>query len=215
MSDSLLENSFSGALKVLKLTSGEEIIALVYDVAPDSIKVSFPAALETYVTRDQENNMVEYIKLTNFLSNIKGNEIILPKSVLVYSGPPNTELEKMYEVFFVTMQTDPKSIAPTSNMSQDVVPGLQLLNELFNNDDFVNFVNDMVDQFEGIEDVFEDTDDEVVESVSGTFEPEEPEPQPKKKKRRKIKPETNKLPYNPEQPPENPESWSDNPSDYL
>jgi hypothetical protein len=216
MSDSLPADSFSGALRVLKLTSGEELISLVSDIAPDQIKISCPALLENYISRDEKNNMVEYVKLTNYLANIKGYEIILPKTVLVYMGMPNLELEKMYEVYFMTLQTDPKSIAPSSNNSNpDVIPGLQLLNDLFTNEDFVNFVNEMMDQFEGVESVIEIDEDIEIEGDSEAFDAEEPETPPKKKKRKAVKPETNNLPYNPEKPPENPESWSDNPEDYL
>jgi hypothetical protein len=91
--------------------------------------------------------------------------------------------------------------------------GLELLNELFNNEDFVTFVNDLIENFEG--EAIEDIEEEDVESFIQPQPEEEPDTQPKKKKRRRIKPETNKLPYNPENPPEDPESWSDNPMDYL
>jgi hypothetical protein len=86
------------------------------------------------------------------------------------------------------------------------------LNELFNNEDFVGFVNDLIESFEG------ENIEEEIEDVESFIEPEEVEearPQPKKKKRKRVKPETNKMPYNPDSPPENPESWSDDPKDYI
>jgi hypothetical protein len=220
MSDSLPENSFSGALRVLKLTSGEEIIALVTDASADKINIKFPALLETYMMRDENNQLAEYVKLTNYLSNIKGYEINLSRAVVVYMGHAATELEKMYEVYFMAMQNDPKTIVsslPETNFNPD--NGLQLLNDLFNNEDFVNFVNDMIDSFEGVdilEDTSEDDDEETVaESFMSPPTEEVPDSPPKKRKRKAMKPETNKLPYNPESPPDTPESWSDNPEDYI
>jgi hypothetical protein len=120
----------------------------------------------------------------------------------------------MYNTYLLAIQSDPKSImtssASDSENSND--PGLLLLNDLFTNDDFVNFVNDLIETYEDAESL---NDEEDVESVIEAIEEEMPKPQPKPKKRSRVKPETNKLPYNPEKPPENPESWSDNPSDYF
>jgi hypothetical protein len=219
MSDSLPENSFSGALRVVKLTSGEELIGMVSEAAPDKINIKLPAILENYYTRDPNNQVVEYVKLTNYLLNIKGHEVNLPRSVIVYIGQPAIELEKMYEVYFMTMQTDSKAII-SSGPENDIVAedGLLLLNNLFNNPDFVNFVNDLIDSFEGVEieeDDDEEWDDTVAELPISPPEEEAPETTPKRKKRKAMKPETNKLPYKPEANPNTPEGWSDNPSDYI
>jgi hypothetical protein len=98
------------------------------------------------------------------LSNIKGYQINLPKDVIVYTGVPMTQLEKMYETYYVTMQTDPKVVITSGEIDQIENPenGLKLLNDLFNNDDFVNFVNDLIDNFEGAEIIIDD-DDEILE----------------------------------------------------
>lgn len=221
MSDSLPENSFSGVLKVLKLTSGEEIIGMVSEPTPDQLTIKLPARLENNITKDPKGNLVEYVKLTNYLANIKGFEISLPRTALVYMAQPAIDLEKMYEVYFITMQTDPKSIISSGPESEPLgyEAGLQLLNDLFNNEDFVEFVNDLIENFEGAEIIIDDEDEfEVLEGEETVIEDsgiEEPIQPPKKKRKRKVKPEANSLPYNPELPPENPESWSDNPSDYL
>ena len=110
MSESLPENSFGGVLRVVKLTSGEEIIGMVNEAYTDRISIKLPARLEAYVVRDEQGELVEYVKLTNYLSNIRGYEISLTRNVIVYMGSPTLELEKMYEIYFMTMQTDPKSI---------------------------------------------------------------------------------------------------------
>jgi hypothetical protein len=219
MSDSLPENSFSGALRVVKLTSGEEIIGLVSEPSPDKLNIKLPAKLENYYTKDETGEMVEYVKLTNYLMNIKSFEVFIPTTVVVYTGHPTIELEKMYEVFFMTMQTDPKLIV--RNMPENLngtENGLQLLNELFNNEDFVNFVNDLIENFEGVEILLDDLDDDdsieendITEDFSAA---EAPKPR-KKKKRNTMKPEKKSLPYNPDKDPKDPESWSDNPGDYL
>jgi hypothetical protein len=154
------------------------------------------------------------------LLNVKGYEVNLPRSVIVYIGIPAIELEKMYEVYFMAMQSYSKTII--SSGPEDEIGsenGLQLLNDLFNNPDFVNFVNDLIDNFEGVE-ILDDSDDEdwddvVAESPISPPEKKPSEDAPKKKKRKAMKPETNKLPYKPEANPNTPEGWSDNPLDYI
>lgn len=227
MSDSLPENPLSGVLKVVKLASGEEIIGLVSEPHQDKILIKLPARLENYVTRDETGNIVEYVKLTNYLANIKNFEVVLNRNIIIYIGSPQIELEKMYEAYFITMQADPSSILTSSASdtmyeSGNMDNGLELLNNLFNNEDFVNFVNDLIDSFEGVEIVEVDDEEEEISAEETPVESdmsdpvqEEPKARPKPKKRSKVKPETNKMPYNPEQPPEDPRSWSDNPQDYI
>lgn len=217
MSDSLPENSFSGVLRVVKLTSGEEIIGLISEPKPEKLLIKLPARLDNYMMKNSTDEYVEYIKLTNYLSNIKEHEIQIPMTAVVYMGAPNIDLEKMYEIYFMTMQTDPKSVVTSGpDINTHPEPGLQLLNDLFNNEDFVGFVNDLIDTFEGVE-ILEDENDEesVLEGSINDSVPEETNTPPKPKKRRRIKPEAKKLPYNPDSPPEDPESWSDNPQDYI
>jgi len=225
MSDSLPEESFSGVIRVVKLTSGEEVIALVKEASSDKITFCFPARIEIYYTKDPNGELFECFKLTNYLSNIKGNEINIPKDVIVYSGSPTPNLEKMYETYFATMQTDPKVVITSGDLDKNIGPeaGLHLLNELFNNEDFVNFVNDLIDNFEGVE-ISMDLDDDEEEINTEDYEPETPTieqvadepPKPQKpRKRRIMNPESNKLPYDPNAPANKPESWSDNPTDYL
>jgi hypothetical protein len=227
MSDSLPENSFSGILRVVKLLTGEEIAGLVSDSMPDKIAIKFPAKLENYMGKDSKGNPIEFVKLTNYAASTKSFEISLNKSAIVFVAQPSAELEKMYEIYFMAVQTDPKSIQNSMPEGMvDVDTGLQLLNDLFTNEDFVNFVNDLMDTYEGVEilaDLGEDVGDEDVgdedeeepeSSRTGTIE-EEPEPPSKKKKRSIMKPESTKMPYKPENPPEDPKSWSDNPMDYM
>jgi hypothetical protein len=218
MSDSLPENSFSGVIRVLKLTSGEEVIALVSEASPEKYSIKLPARLDTFYSRDENGELLEYVKLTNYLSNIKGFEINLPRDVVIYIGSPNIDLEKMYETYIVAMQQDPKVVITSGEIDQQSSEnGLQLLNELFNNEDFVNFVNDLIENFEGAEIVIDDDEGEEEEPEKPVIEPvKEEAPKPSKpKKRRTMNPEAKKLPYNPEANPNSAEGWSDNPNDYL
>lgn len=222
MSDSLPEKLFSGAVKIVKLISGEEIICFVIEAAQDKLAIKYPALLQSFMLRDAKAGYEEYVKLTNYVSNIKGFEISMPRSMVMYMGNPTPELEKMYEIYVMAMQSDPKSMVSSlpegENLNTET--GLNLLNDLFNNEDFVNFVNDLIDNFEGIEIDEEEEDDEsiaesVAESIINPPEEETAPTPPKRKKRKRVKPETNKMPYKPESPPEDPESWSDDPRDYL
>ena len=218
MSDSLPENSFSGVIRVLKLTSGEEVIALVSEASPEKYSIKLPARLDTFYSRDENGELLEYVKLTNYLSNIKGFEINLPRDVVIYIGSPNIDLEKMYETYIIAMQQDPKVVITSGEIDQQSSEnGLQLLNELFNNEDFVNFVNDLIENFEGAEIVIDDDEGEEEEPEKPVIEPTKEEaPKPSKpKKRRTMNPEAKKLPYNPEANPNSAEGWSDNPNDYL
>ena len=218
MSDSLPENSFSGIIRVLKLTSGEEVIGLVSEASPEKYSIKLPARLDTFYSRDQNGELLEYVKLTNYLSNIKGFEINIPRDVVIYSGAPNLDLEKMYETYIVAMQQDPKVVITSGEIDQQSSEnGLQLLNELFNNEDFVNFVNDLIENFEGAEIVLDDDEGEEEEPEKPVIEPvKEEAPKPSKpKKRRTMNPEAKKLPYNPDANPNSAEGWSDNPNDYI
>jgi hypothetical protein len=218
MSDSLPENSFSGIIRVLKLTSGEEVIAMVSEASPEKYSIKLPARLDTFYSRDQNGELLEFVKLTNYLSNIKGFEINLPRDVVIYSGAPNLDLEKMYETYIVAMQQDPKVVITSGEIDQQSSEnGLQLLNELFNNEDFVNFVNDLIENFEGAEIVLDDDEGEEEEPEKPVIEPvKEEAPKPSKpKKRRTMNPEAKKLPYNPDANPNSAEGWSDNPNDYI
>jgi len=207
MSDSLPENSFSGVLRVVKLITGEELIGMVCEAMPDKITIKLPAKMELYNSKDPDGNIVEYVKLTNYLSSIKGYEISISRTAILYIGQPALDLEKMYEIL---------SSMPEGHES--VESGLKLLNDLFNNEDFVDFVNELIENFEGVE-ILTELEDDGEENESDSFiEPlaeEEPEPKPAKRKRNKAKPEGRKLPYKPDSPPEDPESWSDNPEDYI
>lgn len=205
------ESQSSAAFRVIKLVSGEELVATLMDDLNDFYEVSYPAKIETHAESNQQG-IVEYIKLTNYVANTKNFLIKIPKSAIIFISETSDDLTKMYSAYVQIMMENPKSIlgSESGNINgQANLAGLQLLNELFNNEDFVEFVNDLIDNYDGVEIIDEEPEEEeiIIEEIE--------EKEPKQKKKRKVKPEGNKLPYNPEANPNSAEGWSDNPTDYL
>jgi hypothetical protein len=228
MSDLVPGPHFDGIVRVVKLINGDELLGIVRDATPDRIVLTLPAKLETAQSRDKNNTIIEYVKLTNYAINVANYEITINRNSILYMALPIPELNKLYEAFFLAMQKDPASIV--SNTEEEIFTGpeagLQMLNELFNNEDFVNFVNDLIDSFEGVELVLDSEDEETtedeesepnlfLESPINDSAPEEAPKPSKRKKRTRMNPETNDIPFNPEGNPDSAESWSDNPEDYI
>jgi len=227
MSDLVPATPFDGIVRVVKLLNGDELLGVVRDVDSNNIQLILPAKLETSYSKDNNNNVIEYIKLTNYAANIKNYEMVILRSAILYIAAPTDELEKMYQTFFYTMKTDPNSIlnGTANEIGVDPEAGLQMLNELFNNEDFVDFVNNLIESFEN-ENLFSEIDEDDVEvndesdlflpeaSISDSEEEKAPKP-PKKKKRKAVKPEPKNMPFNPDGNPNSAESWSDDPRDYL
>ena len=228
MSDSLPENLFSGVLRVVKLITGEELIGMVCEAMPEKITIKLPAKMELYNSKDPEGTIVEYVKLTNYLASIKGYEISLSRTAILYIGQPAMDLEKMYEIYFMAMQNDPSTVVSSMPEGHESVEnGLKLLNDLFNNEDFVEFVNELIDNFEAdgvMNEILDEIEEEEAAAESEESEPESPislpeskeAPKPsRKKKRRKINPSSSELPFKPDADPNSAEGWSDNPMDYF
>lgn len=222
MSDEAQETPFNGLVRVVKLMNGEELLGIVQDVCTNHISMILPAKVETAYSKDENGLIIEYVKLTNYAASVKNSEIVLNKNAIMFIGDPIPDMLVMYETFSEAMKTDPESVR-TSTTGEGVSnpqAGLMMLNELFNNEDFVNFVNDMIDSFEGSEVILDEELEEIEESeqqeptVEDLLVEEAPKP-PKPVKRRTMNPETKKLPFNPESSPNSAESWSDNPEDYI
>jgi hypothetical protein len=222
MSDEAQETPCNGMVRVVKLMNGEELLGIVQDVCTNHISMILPAKVETAYSKDENGLIIEYVKLTNYAASVKNSEIVLNKNAIMFIGDPISDMLVMYETFSEAMKTDPESVR-TSTSGEGVSnpqAGLMMLNELFNNEDFVNFVNDMIDSFEGSEVILDEELEEIEESeqqeptVEDLLVEESPKP-PKPVKRRTMNPETKKLPFNPESSPNSAESWSDNPEDYI
>ena len=222
MSDEAQETPCDGIVRVVKLMNGEELLGIVQDVCTNHISMILPAKVETAYSKDENGLIIEYVKLTNYAASVKNSEIVLNKNAIMFIGDPIPDMLVMYQTFSEAMKTDPESVR-TSTTGEGVSnpqAGLMMLNELFNNEDFVNFVNDMIDSFEGSEVILDEELEEIEESeqqeptVEDLLVEESPKP-PKPVKRRTMNPETKKLPFNPESSPNSAESWSDNPEDYI
>lgn len=195
-------------IRVVKLATGEEIVGILVDDNGSEYVISFPARIDVHYGKGPEG-MTEFVKLSNYAASVNGYSVRIPHTAIIFIGSPNPELKVMYMTYCEYMRNDPKMIissAGEDSSNQGNVNGLELLNELFNNSDFVEFVNDLIENYEGSELI------EIEEEEEEEFEQKE-EPKPKKKKR--IKPENLKLPYNPEASPDTAEGWSDNPEDYI
>ena len=222
MSDEAQETPCDGTVRVVKLMNGEELLGIVQDVCTNHISMILPAKVETAYSKDENGLIIEYVKLTNYAASVKNSEIVLNKNAIMFIGDPIPDMLVMYETFSEAMKTDPESVRTSTSGEGVSSPhaGLMMLNELFNNEDFVNFVNDMIDTFEGSEVILDEELEEIEESeqqepsVEDLLVEEAPKP-PKPVKRRTMNPETKKLPFNPESSPNSAESWSDNPEDYI
>jgi hypothetical protein len=222
MSDEAQETPCNGMVRVVKLMNGEELLGIVQDVCTNHISMILPAKVETAYSKDENGLIIEYVKLTNYAASVKNSEIVLNKNAIMFIGDPISDMLVMYETFSEAMKTDPESVRTSTSGDGVSNPqaGLMMLNELFNNEDFVNFVNDMIDSFEGSEVILDEELEEIEESeqqeptVEDLLVEESPKP-PKPVKRRTMNPETKKLPFNPESSPNSAESWSDNPEDYI
>ncbi len=222
MSDEAQETPCDGIVRVVKLMNGEELLGIVQDVCTNHISMILPAKVETAYSKDENGLIIEYVKLTNYAASVKNSEIVLNKNAIMFIGDPISDMLVMYETFSEAMKTDPESVRTSTSGDGVSNPqaGLMMLNELFNNEDFVNFVNDMIDSFEGSEVILDEELEEIEESeqqeptVEDLLVEESPKP-PKPVKRRTMNPETKKLPFNPESSPNSAESWSDNPEDYI
>ena len=224
MSDEAQETPCDGIVRVVKLMNGEELLGIVQDVCTNHISMILPAKVETAYSKDENGILIEYVKLTNYAASVKNSEIVLNKNAIMFIGDPISDMLVMYQTFSEAMKTDPESVRTSTSDEGVSSPqaGLMMLNELFNNEDFVNFVNDMIDTYEGAEIMIDvDDDGEEIEesdkqepSVEDLLIEEAPKP-PKPIKRRTMNPETKKLPYKPDGDPNKAESWSDDPSEYF
>lgn len=201
-------NDSSESIRIVKLTTGEEIVGILMNDSETEYELSFPARIDVSYGKGP-GGATEFIKLSNYAAFTSLFVVKIPSSSIIFISKPNDELKVMYMTYCEYLRQNPKMII--SSAAEDAsagaeFTGLEMLNELFNNSDFVDFVNDLIENYEGTEVLDLGEEEEIIEEKIE-------EPKPKKKK--KVKPEVTKLPYNPEANPNTAEGWSDNPSDYL
>ena len=193
-------------IRVVKLSTGEEIISFVSESENEIILVN-PAKIITYTTATSEGAVLECIRLTSYLGNIEAKSITLLKQYVLYIATPSEEIFKMYQSYINFMQgIEDKMITGTI---EDQADSNEVAWNLFSDPEFVNFLQDM---FEDHLAENEEMDEEEVEELEKEWEKEV---EKKKSKKKKFKKEELKLPYKPEEEASDPRSWSDNPEDYL
>lgn len=203
-------NDSSDIIQVVKLTTGEEIVGILVSDNGSHYELSFPARIDVHYGKGPEG-MTEFVKLSNYAASITGYKVNIAHTATIFIGDPNNELKIMYMTYCQYMRDNPQMIissAGEDSASAADQQGLELLNELFNNSDFVEFVNDLIESYENSEEIELDNDEEEEETAKQVEEP-------KAKGKKTVKREASKLPYNPEANPNTAEGWSDNPSDYL
>jgi len=200
-------NDSSESIRVVKLTTGEEIVGILMNDSETEYELSFPARIDVSYGKGPAGS-TEFIKLSNYAAFTQTFVVKIPLTSVIFISKPNDELRVMYMTYCEYLRQNPKMIISSAGedaATDSQFTGLEMLNELFNNSDFVEFVNELIENYEGTE-LIEMEEEEVVE---------EKVEEPKAKKKKKVKPEGSKLPYNPEANPNTAEGWSDNPQDYI
>jgi hypothetical protein len=200
-------NDSSESIRIVKLTTGEEIVGMLMNNSETEYELSFPARIDVSYGKGPEG-ATEFIKLSNYAAFTFLFVVKIPSNAVIFISKPNDELKVMYMTYCEYLRQNPKMIissAAEDASSDSQFTGLEMLNELFNNSDFVEFVNDLIENYEETEIVELDEEEFVEEKIE----------EPKAKKKKKVKPEGSKLPYNPEANPNTAEGWSDNPQDYI
>jgi hypothetical protein len=200
-------NPASSSVKIVKFTSGEEVIATVIK-SESEITLLNPAKIITYSSSTPEGHVIECIRLVSYLANTDLQSINILLKHVIYLANPADEINKMYESYisFMSGLTD-ETIAAAIEPSGD---GMDAAWNLFSDPQFVDFMQEIYDDHmneidhmeQEIEEDFDDLDKEWEKTVN-------------KNKKKKYKKEEFKLPYNPDAKTSDPESWSDNPEDYL
>ena len=201
-------NQASSSIKVVKFTSGEEVVAIVLE-SENEIVISDPAKVVVYTSSNDQGQVVECLRLTSYLANTKETQMSILKNYIIYITDPSEDLLKMYNAYlsFMSGNTFDSMVAEL----QDDPEPLEMAWTLLSDANFIQFMQEL----------YEDNnfDIEEIEEIE-TFEapitetPKE-EAKKEKKKKKKYKKDELKLPYTPEGDIADPKSWSDNPEDYL
>lgn len=196
----------SSSIKVVKFSSGEEVVAVVEEFDTEII-ISNPAKIVIYSSTNEQKQIVECLRLTSYLANIKEKSMSILKNYIIYIAEPSDDMLKMYNAYLSFMEGLSTGVI-TAEMDSEVEP-IEAAWELLSDGNFVQFMQELYEDnsFE-----IEDIEDFVIEPEE---EPIEEPKKAKKKKKKKYKKEELKLPYNPEGDATDPKSWSDNPEDYL
>lgn len=201
----------SSSIRVVKFSSGEEVVSVVIDNDTEVV-LSNPAKIVIYTTTNEEGHVIECLRLTSYLANIKEKAITVLKDYIMYMSEPSDDIQKMYDAYLSFMEGQIGGIM-TAELEEDG-DALDVAWTLFSDTHFVNFLQELYEDshidFEEIDE--EDLNEE--EEINKLWE-KETEAEKKPKKKRKFKKEELKMPYTPDGDIKDPKSWSDNPEDYL
>ena len=201
----------SSSIRVVKFSSGEEVVSVVIDNDTEVV-LSNPAKIVIYTTTNEEGHVIECLRLTSYLANIKEKAITVLKDYIMYMSEPSEDILKMYDAYLSFMEGQIGGIM-TAELEEDG-DALDVAWTLFSDTHFVNFLQELYEDshidFEEIDE--EDLNEE--EEINKLWE-KETEAEKKPKKKRKFKKEELKMPYTPDGDIKDPKSWSDNPEDYL
>lgn len=204
------QSQASSSIKVVKFSSGEEVVSMVIE-QENEVFLSNPAKIVVYTSSNELGQVIECLRLTSYLANIKETGITVLKNYVMYISDPSEDIEKMYNAYLSFMAG--LAEMPTSAQLEPEGDAMETAWRLFSDAEFVDFLQELYDDNSVDLDMIEEEAEEEVEE-EWKEKVEKPTP-PKAKKKKKYKKETLQLPYDPEGDIRNPESWSDNPEDYL
>jgi hypothetical protein len=199
-----IDTQASSSVKVVKFTSGEEVVASVVE-NENEITLFNPAKIITYSSSTPEGHVIECIRLVSYLANTNLESIEIANKQIIYTSAPSEDILKMYEAYtsFMSGLTD-ETLSAAVGPNADPMESMW---NLFSDPQFVDFMQDIYEEhlqeIENIDEEIEEDFDELDKEWEKTV------------KKNKQKKEEFKLPYNPDAKISDPESWSDNPEDYL
>ena len=72
----------SSSIKVVKFSSGEEVVAVVEEFDTEII-ISNPAKIVIYSSTNEQKQIVECLRLTSYLANIKEKSMSILKNYII------------------------------------------------------------------------------------------------------------------------------------
>jgi hypothetical protein len=207
------DSKASSSIKVIKLSSGEELISMV-DESPDEVVLSNPAKIVFYTTSTPDGEVIECLRVTSYLANIKETSITILMKHVIYLAEPSEDILNMYNSYLEFM----------NGLKDDVIlaeiepdhDNMDVAWALFSDPQFIDFVQEIYEEHLQDSEIDEEEDreepsEELFDSLNAEWEKAINE----NRKKRKYKKEDLKLPYIPDNEASDPQSWSDNPEDYL
>ncbi len=202
----------SSSIRVVKFTSGEEVVSVVIE-SDNEVVLSNPAKIVIYTSTNEEGHVIECLRLTSYLANIKDKAITVLKDYIMYMSEPSEDILKMYDAYLSFMEGQSAGIM-AAELEEDG-DALDMAWNLFSDVNFVTFLQELYeDSHIDFDDLDVEESEEEQEELNKLWEKEKEEPK-KPKKKKKFKKEELKMPYTPDGDIKDPKSWSDNPEDYL